>query len=296
MPNAKCFLAIYALVFCLELGRWIGLSPRGKTWLMKLLVLTTAIGLLTHSLYLLDRIFLSAASEQAWRLAFSWHDWGILTAWALAIAYGVLLLRRSESWIGLFVLPLLLAIIGASISVPSVPLNQASSASLWRLVHGIAMTLGTMLVTLGFAMAIMYLIQEWRLKTKRLGKSLLRLPSLEYLQSFGSKCLLCSAAAIGFGVVSGVVMNLVKDGQVNWTDRGIIFSGGLFLWLFTACILQWHYSKRGSGHITARMNILSFVIVAIALYLVVSAPHGRSEDKSTSFQMPSSERTSGGAG
>ncbi len=296
MPNAKCFLAVYGLVFCLELGRWIGLSPRGKSWLMKLLIITTSTGLLTHSLYLLDRIFLSAASEQSWRLAFSWHDWGILTAWALAIAYGFLLLRRSESWIGLFVLPLLLAIIGASISVPSVPLNQASSASLWRLVHGVAMTLGTMLVTLGFAMAIMYLIQEWRLKAKRLGKSLLRLPSLEYLQSFGSKCLLCSASAIGFGVVSGVVMNLVKDGQVNWTDRGIVFSGGLFLWLVIACILQWYFAKRGSGHITAWMNILSFVIVAIALYLVVSAPHGRSEDKSTSFQTPRLERSSGGAG
>jgi hypothetical protein len=107
---------------------------------------------------------------------------------------------------------------------------------------------------------------------------------------------LCSAAAIGFGVISGVVMNLVKDGQVNWTDRGIVFSGGLFLWLCLACLLQWHFAKRVSGHITAWMNILSFIIVAIALYLVVSAPHGRSDDPSVSIPKPSRELTSGGAG
>ena len=296
MPNATCFLVAYALVFCLEMARWVGLSPRGKSWLMIFLVTMTAIGLLTHSLYLLDRIFLTAASNQSWRLAFSWHDWGILTAWALAIAYATLLWRRSESWFGLFVLPLLLTLIGASISIPSEPLNQVSTASLWRIVHGIAMTLGTMLVSLGFAMAMMYLIQEWRLKAKRATKGLLRLPSLEYLQSFGSTCLLCSAGSIGLGVISGVIMNLVKDGQVNWSDRGIVFSGGLFVWLAVASAIQWHFAKRGRGHITAWMNILSFVIVGIALYLVVSAPHGRRDIQAPSIDLPTTERVNGGVG
>ncbi len=296
MPNATCFLVAYALVLCLELGRWVGLSPRGKSWLMKLLVTTTAIGLMTHTLYLLDRVFLSAVSNQSWRLAFSWHDWGILCAWALAIAYAWLLLRRSESWIGLFVLPLLLALIGGSISIPSKPLNHTSSASLWGIVHGISMALGTMLVSLGFAMAIMYLIQEWRLKTKRANKGVLRLPSLEYLQTLGSYCLLCSAGSIGFGVVSGVIMNLVQAGQVNWTDRGILFSGGLFLWLAIASAIQWHFAKRGRGHFTAWMNILSFVIVSIALYLVVSAPHGRRESNSKTIDLLQTRRNDGGVG
>ena len=293
MPNATCFLFAYALVFALELGRWVGLSPRGKFWLMKLLVLMTAIGLLTHSLYLLDRIFLSVATDPTRQFALSWHDWGIFTAWALAIAYGTLLLRRSESWIGLFVLPLLLALIGGAIAIPNEPINQASSAVLWRMVHGISMVLGTMLVSLGFAMAVMYLIQEWRLKAKRAFTGLLRLPSLEYLQIFGSTCLQCSAAAIGFGVVSGVIMNLVQDGQVNWSDRGIVFSGGLFLWLAVATGIQWYFAKRGRGHITAWMNILSFFVVGIALYLVVSAPHGSKEVGNKEKTPPVSEDAGG---
>jgi hypothetical protein len=295
MPNATCFLVAYGLVFCLEMARWIGLSPQGKSWLMKLLIAMTAIGLMTHTLYLLDRIFLTAVANTPWRLVSSWHDWGILSAWALAIAYGTLLLRRTESWIGLFVLPLLLILVGISLAVPKDRLGEASSATVWRLVHGVAMTLGTMLVTLGFAMAIMYLVQAWRLKTKRPNQGVLRLPSLEYLQSLGSFCLLFSAGSIGFGVVSGVIMNLVQDGRVNWTDRGIVFSGGLFLWLTVASAVQWHLAKRGKGHFTAWMNILSFVIVGIALALVVSAPHGTDEPVAELGFQSQSIGTTGGA-
>jgi len=296
MPNATCFLLAYALAFCLELGRWVGLSPKGKSWLMKLLIAMTAIGLFTHTVYLLERVLLSANVSQSWRIAFSWHDWGILSAWALAIAYATLLLRRSESWIGVFVLPLLLLLIGGSISIPNEPLNQSSTASFWRLVHGVAMTLGTMLVSLGFAMAMMYLVQEWRLKAKLAKSGLLRLPSLEYLQSFCSYCLLGSAASIGFGVISGVIMNLAQDGQVMWTDRGTVFSGGLFLWLAMASAIQWYFTKRGRGHITAWMNILSFLIVGIAVFLVVSAPHGKQDGAASQLHPPATELVNGGVG
>jgi hypothetical protein len=295
MPNATCFLIAYGLVFCLELARWIGLSPAGKSLLMKLLIAMTAIALTTHTLYLMDRVFLSAVAKSPWRLVSSWHDWGVLSAWTLAIAYGTLLLRRSESWIGLFVLPLLLILISASLAVPKDPLGDATSATIWRFAHGVAMMLGTMLVTLGFAMAIMYLIQAWRLKSKRSNQVVLKLPSLEYLQSFGSVCLLLSAASIGFGVVSGVIMNLVQDGQVDWTEGGILFSGGLFIWLSIASAIQWHFARQGKGHITAWMNILSFLIVAVAIALVVSAPHGSVDSSSKTNRQSRVHDVIGGA-
>jgi hypothetical protein len=274
MPNAMCFLVAYAIVFGLELTRWARLSANAKIWLMRSVVAATAVALLTHSIYLIDRIFLSAFNSNTLRLVSSWHDWGMLTAWALAVAYTWLLLKRRESWIGLFVLPLLLVLIAGSLIVTKAPLGNASTATLWRVVHGVAMTIGTMFVTLGCSIAVMHLIQARRLKLKRPMQGLLRLPSLEYLQTFGSFCLLMSAGAIGFGVISGIVMNLVRDGQVNWSDRGILFSSGLFVWLTIASSVQWFYARQGKGHFTAWMNIWSFVIVGIAIALVMSAPHG----------------------
>ena len=154
MPNATCFLVAYSIVLVLELLRWLDGTGRlplplaVKPWLSRILLGVAACGLFTHSLYLLDRIFLSASTSSSIRLVSSWHDWAIVSAWALACSYIWLLLKRRESLIGLFVLPLLLVLVGLSLAVPSEPLGDGNSATLWRLVHGASMTIGTMLVTL----------------------------------------------------------------------------------------------------------------------------------------------------
>lgn len=234
----------------------------------------TSLALFTHTLYLLDQAF-HYADLTSLRLFHSWQDWGNLSAWALGVAYAFLLWRRSEHWIGLFVLPLLLALVAASILIPSeVPFTASSSAPGWRLVHGVSMMLGTMLITLGFAMSVMYMVHAWRLKAKQANSDSFRLPSLEFLQSFAQKCLVGSAASIGFGVISGVIMNLTEAGRVDWFDRGILSSGGLFLWLAIASIVQWYYARRGRGEITAIMNILSFVIVLSVLLVIIRSSHG----------------------
>lgn len=274
MPNATCFLIAYSVVFVLEIARW-RLAATGNVgwWTRAALIGAASISLFTHTLYLLDRVFLATSgTTSTW--AISWHDWGILSAWTLALAYVWLLIRRSENWIGIFVLPFVLMLIGVAIVLSPKTLESANSATGWRLLHGVAMMVGTMLVSLGFAMAAMYFLKTWRLKNKRSSRSRFQLPSLEYLQSFGKNCLLGSAASIGFGMVSGVIMNLTRDGRVEWLDRGILFSAGLFVWLVIASAIQWQLSRRGSGDATAWMNILSFLIVAAAVALVLSTPHG----------------------
>jgi hypothetical protein len=274
MPNATCFLIAYSVVFVLEIARW-RLAATGNVgwWTRAVLVGAASVSLFTHTLYLLDRVFLATSgTTSTW--AISWHDWGILSAWTLALAYVWLLIRRSENWIGIFVLPFVLMLVGVAIVLSPKTLESANSATGWRLLHGVAMMAGTMLVSLGFAMAAMYFLKAWRLKNKRSSSSRFQLPSLEYLQSFGKNCLLGSAASIGFGMVSGVIMNLTRDGRVEWLDRGILFSAGLFVWLVIASAIQWQMSRRGSGDATAWMNILSFLIVAAAVALVLSTPHG----------------------
>jgi len=183
--------------------------------------------------------------------------------------------RRSDKQIGLFVLPLVIAIIGLAIAVPSSsPIVTSSSTSFWRFSHSTAMLIGTMLIAVGFAVAMMYFVQGWRLKHLGSSTNSLRLPSLEYLQSIGRKCILGSAIAVGFGVITGAIMNLTQHGKIAWTDRGILFSAVLFLWLCTAAMLQWIFSSRGRGEWTAFLNLLSFAVVVIALAVVMSAPHG----------------------
>jgi len=54
--------------------------------------------------------------------------------------------------------------------------------SIWMMVHGMALLLGSAVVALGFVFGVMYLIQSARLKSKKLSNSgSFRLPSLEWL-------------------------------------------------------------------------------------------------------------------
>ncbi len=275
MPNETCFLIAYVLAFLMEMARFATSGEMVRRWTSWGAFAMMGLALLTHSLYLIDRVGNSWFGSQF--VAFrSWHDWGFLAAWLVALTSYWMSFRRSDKQIGLFVLPIILAIVGLAVAFPSAsPIATSnSSASFWRLTHSVAMLIGTMLVALGFAFAMMYFVQGWRLKHLGSSANTLRLPSLEYLQSIGRKCILGSALAVGFGVISGAIMNFTQDGQVAWTDRGILFSGGLFIWLSFAALLQWVSSHRGRGEWTAILSVLSFVIVVAALAVVMSAPHG----------------------
>lgn len=275
MPNETCFLIAYVLAFAMEAARFASSGDATRRWTSWSVFVMMGLAIITHSLYLIDRVW-NAWSGSQFTAFRNWQDWGLLVAWLIALACFWMSLRRSDKQIGLFVLPIILAIVGLSVVFPSQsPIaTSTSSASFWRLTHSAAMLLGTMLVALGFAFAMMYFVQEWRLKHLGSSGNTLRLPSLEYLQTIGRKCILGSALAVGFGVISGAIMNFTQDGQVAWTDRGIIFSGGLFVWLSIAALLQWVSSNRGRGEWTAILSVLSFVIVVAALAVIISAPHG----------------------
>lgn len=279
MPNATCILIAYAMVLLLEGVRWLipsGSPVRDKRFRFTLLCLSF-IAIFTHTLYVLDRYFLSRLNSApgGGQLLVSWHDWAIFASLAIAIVYGFLLVRRGDSRVGAFFLPPILLLVASSFALPEITsANSAYSVTGWRYAHSIGMTVGTVLVSIGFAMGLMYFLHSSRLKSKRRLGARFPLPSLEYLQNSGRNCLLGSAISIGFGMVAGVIMNLTKDGQVEWMDRGILFSGGLFLWLVFASIAQSILTKRGSGRATAAMNILSFAIVAAAVVLVLTTPHG----------------------
>ncbi len=287
MPNATCFLIAYVVVLLLELIRWKTVSPVWDRRLKQVLLLAATIAVFTHSVYLLDRVFIASGNNPNLALV-SWHDWGVLASWALATVYGFLLVRRGDSRVGIFILPTVILLVAGAIALPpTAGMESTNTATGWRLAHSVGMIAGTVLVSLGFAMGLMYFLHASWLKGKRRLQTRVRLPSLEYLQTSGRVCLLGSAASIGFGMVAGVIMNLTRDGRVEWLDRGILFSGGLFLWLAFASFAQWHLTRKGSGRATAAMNILSFLIVAAAVLLVLSTPHGGNRQGVT----PSSQGT-----
>lgn len=276
MPNATCFLVAYLLVLLIEGLRLTLAQESMRRWLTNLSLGLFLLALLTHTLYLADVVIQGVLQSQGLRYLKTWGDWSIVAAWTIAVAYCVMLWRRSDKQIGVFLLPLILLLVALAVVFPSEgPIGRANSTvSFWRMVHSMAMLIGTILVALGFASAVMYFVHAWNLKRSLSMRLLFRLPSLEYLQQMGRNCILGSAASIGFGVVSGAIMNFTRDGAVAWTDRGIVLTSALFAWLCIAAVAQKISSHRGKGEWTAALNILSFIIVVVALAAVVTAPHG----------------------
>lgn len=85
-------------------------------------------------------------------------------------------------------------------------------------------------------------------------------------------------------------MNFTRDGFVAWTDRGIVLTAMLFAYLSFAAVVQKISSNRGKAQWTAALNILSFIIVVLALAAVVTAPHGASKSDRDNSETPRSLR------
>jgi len=268
-----CFAASYAVALLLESVRL--LLRRRIAAIVPVLVV--AAGLLAHSLYLLAQAQDELVNRAIAPLS-SWYDFCLLAAWVLAAACLGLSLRRSENGIGLFLLPLVLALIGVAAIFRDVPPFPTRTAfDVWRWVHGIALMLGTVAVTLGFATGLMYLLQAHRLKQKRPPGSGIRLPSLEWLQRFNRESLFLSTSLLAVGLLSGVMLNLLSQPQqdvvLEWTDPVVLSSGVLFLWLVAVTLFEVYYRPARQGQKVAYLTLASFVFLGLALYFVLFGAH-----------------------
>ena len=166
MPNATCFLIAYLLVLLLEGIRLASVREPTRQWLTRISLGMFILAWLTHSLYLADLVIQGVSQQPSLRYLKTWGDWSIVVAWMIALAYCVMLWRRSDRQIGVFLLPLILLFVILAVVFPSEsPMGRVTSTvSFWRMVHSMAMLIGTILVALGFASAVMYFVHAWKLK------------------------------------------------------------------------------------------------------------------------------------
>ena len=204
----------------------------------------------------------------------SWFDWLLLVAWGLVAAYLATVVRRPQAAIGIFVLPLVLLFIGvASLFRDVAPFPRAQAQQAWGIIHGISLLLGTVVVMLGFVAGVMYLVQSYRLKHKLPPRQGLKLPSLEWLQSVNKLALLVSVFLLAAGLISGIILNLLKQGDgVPWTDPVVWTSGVLLLWLIAATIFEICYKPAQQGRKVAYLTVASFVFLGLVLGIVLWSP------------------------
>lgn len=271
--STVCFASSYALALGLEVAR---LRSR-RTVLRLLTVLALIAGLIAHTLYLAVRSRAAAASPLS-----SPFDWLLLAAWLLAVICLLMLVYYPRLNVGLFVLPLVLVLVGAAQFADPEPFAPSRASRFWGNLHGTFLLLGTVTITVGFASAVMYLAQDYRLRSKRLSGLGMRLPSLEWLERINRRTLAVSALFIGVGFIAGLILNHIKRpdgaGPLPWYDPVVLTSATMFLWLFAAELFRLTYRPARHGRKVAYLNLASFLFLAVALITLslIDTRHGPS--------------------
>ncbi len=262
-----CFVASYSVALGLETTRlWFRSGLRGA-----LMVGFGAAGLLAHTLFLLGE-----ASSQASGSAplSNWFDWYLAAAWTLAVAYLYLTIAHPRTPSGLILLPVVLALIGVAYQLRDQPdFSRDRALMLWGWAHGLSLLAGSVVVIGGFLGGVAYLVHAQLLKRKASPTTGLRLPSLEWLETVCFRSLPLSAVLLGIGLLTGVIVNLVKHqrqlAQMSWLDPVVWTSGLMFLWLVAACVFTLVYRPARQGRKVAYLTLASFVFLVVTLAMTL---------------------------
>jgi len=243
-----------------------------------------AAGLFAHTVFLILQGKLVLGSTGLW--LGSWFGWCLATAWILALAYIWISARQPKSVIGLFLVPLILGLIGLGVGFGHE--NQFSpmrAKSIWNMVHGSALLLGTAIVALGFVFGVVYVVQSRRLKHKSPQSRHFRLPSLEWLQKSSEYSLIISTFLLAIGLVSGIAINWTNPADdtlssgriIAWSNPVIWSSGILFSWLLIVSVFNFCYQPSRQGRKVAYLVIASFLFLVLELAIVWWVGHATSD-------------------
>jgi ABC-type transport system involved in cytochrome c biogenesis permease subunit len=206
-------------------------------------------------------------------------DWCLVAAWLLMGAYLYLTYYFPRAALGVYMLPLVLALVAAATFADQTPFKPGPASRLWGAVHGIFLLLGTVAVMVGFVAGLMYLVQARRLKRKLPPMPGFRLPSLEWLEKVNSRVIVVSALLVAVGFLAGMILNIVDRGEagpVPWSDPVIGSSALMLGWLMAAAAFNAIYRPARRGRKVAYLTVVSFLflVVALSVLLLVNTQHG----------------------
>ncbi|MFK7737557.1 MAG: cytochrome C assembly protein [Pirellulaceae bacterium] len=267
--SESCFLFSYLVVLLIESARLYLKLPGKHALVLGML----GAGIFAHSIFLYNQWMLVPSGMGLF--VANWSQWIFVAAWGLAIAYFVVTLRKPNTVLGIFIIPLILGLIWLGQLLPnSESFRSVSSIGVWQVVHGVSLAVGTMFICFGASFGLMYLILARRFKSKRTKRGRLKLPSLEFLQSMNRLSLITATVALALGLISGIALN-INRGQLSWFSSGILVSFALFLWSLFATILEFTSSGSLGGRRSAQLVLANFVFMVLVLSVVLLTSHGQ---------------------
>jgi len=191
----------------------------------------------------------------------------LLFSWLVAGVYVIADIRRKLTVLGAFAAPLALLLTLPSLIIPErIVESTPSFYNPWIFTHVILVLLGGAIFAVAFISGLLYLFQEQRLKSKRMGSFITKLPSLTKLDSLNNICLL-----IGFPILTlGLAVGVISAKQVwgvfwKWDQKEIWTVGTWVIFaslMYARLVFGWKGKKAALGAILGFFAIIASVLVS----------------------------------
>lgn len=201
---------------------------------------------------------------------------GALSFFAFMVtgSFFLIYLRYRLAAVGLFMLPLVFVLTLASALHAGRSFESTTFRSGWLSLHIGSMFLGYTGLFLAFVAAVMYLIQQRELKSKRPREFYYRLPSLEVCDEIYYHSLLFGFPLLTLGILTGFVW-ASREWRGPWEfDPKILAS--LITWLIYLALFSTRVSGSWQGRKAAYVAIFAFAAVMVTFVGVsfLSGQHG----------------------
>ncbi len=258
-------LILYALGILLTIlpviRRRPELSPRALTALgLGLAAHAVALGVETAELHRLPVIDVRSAMS--------------FFSFLATVAFFFVYLKYRIAAVGLFMLPWVFIFTLISAVHPERPFADPAFRGGWLLVHITSIFLGYTAFLLTFVAAVMYLIQERELKSRKPRAFYYRLPSLELCDEIYSKSLMAGLPFLSVGILTGFLW-ASRTWQGPWElDPKILAS--IVTWLIYLVLFSTRLSGLWRGRRSAYVAVLGFAVMMVTFLGVsfLSGQHG----------------------
>ncbi len=197
-----------------------------------------------------------------------------LFALAITIVFiGSQLLLKAPLF-GAFVSPLAFIMTLPHVILPQGIIEHESSLSNpWIMIHIVLILLGEALFTVAFISGLLYLFQEQRIKSKRVGSLLQKFPSLTTLDKINHVCLIIGFPLITVGLALGLLLAKEIWGQAwVWGQKE---TWSLVTWLLYAVLIHGRLASGWKGRKAAFGAVLGFGIILFTLFVIGFLAPGR---------------------
>jgi len=185
-----------------------------------------------------------------------------LSFFGLVIVGAYLLIERryKVTILGPFVIPVALMLVLTSSAFPMAirELNPALKSN-WLWIHTIMAFISYAMFTIAFGTAVVYLIQQYFLKKKRLGIMFQKLPSLNTLDDISYRCLTIGFPLLTVAIITGAIWAEKAWGTYwSWDPKE---TWSLITWFIFAALLHSRLTTGWRGKRASLLTIAGFLIM-----------------------------------